>query len=270
MKKVLITFPGKLGDLLYTLPVAIGLKRILPCEIDYMTSEFCEAAIPLLKEQPCVNDAFIDEKYVQLSDKCGIQPADMSEPEGYDHIYHLGFRREIIGSPIRRSHLIDAHFATMLKRYDIDLEPRYHGRYLWAKPKQIEDYVVFSAYGESLHGSIYYRQNVAAINRYFIDLLKKLRKRVVIITGPQHYPFYEKFDQLITIPSDLSEAADIISKARGFIGVQSCPYVIADGLRVPLLVLKTFSHVMPLGDNGLTFTVDQPIDSVVSRFSAYL
>jgi hypothetical protein len=89
--KVVCTFPGKLGDLLWSLPTMNAIARKHRCKIDVATSEYCRRALRFVSEQKFVRTAFVPEGYVIQYDSWGIQPWVMPV-NGYRHVYHLGFK----------------------------------------------------------------------------------------------------------------------------------------------------------------------------------
>lgn len=252
VKKVLFTFPGKLGDLIYTFPVIKSFKDRYPkYDIHYVTSSFCEAAIPLMQEQPFIDYAFIDWGYVPLNFSCGVQPSEMSEHKGYDFIFHLGFSPEHIGPPTNYKSIIAANYATMWRRYQINLtsnEYESDDPYVFirdsVKPK--EKYIVLHAYAESIQGSysISMEQKIE-IFESISDMLEILGLPAIAICGPDDKAYHKQFGVEVLTPENLLEAAFIIKNSTVFLGVQSCPYVIADGLKHPRIIYGAFSHVMP-------------------------
>ncbi len=89
---IAITHPGKIGDLLYALPIAKWLCEQQGCQADFYTSEVGRPALRLLERQSCIRHARIAPGYQIHGNGPGIQPWEMPVPPGYDHVYHLGFR----------------------------------------------------------------------------------------------------------------------------------------------------------------------------------
>ena len=125
-KKILFTFPGKLGDLIYSLPAVRAGALHFKTRVYYQTSEFCRPALPLLNQQPYIAEAFIDPHYKPDHARFGLQPYIMTEPPGYSEIFHLGFRPEILGASILVHPLIDTFFNTLDKVYQLRLEACNH------------------------------------------------------------------------------------------------------------------------------------------------
>ena len=105
--KILLTCPGKLGDLLYSLPLALGIKRHYRAEITYQTSPLCRAAIPLLEKQPYLAGALEDEAYRLEAVGLGYQPWKMAQPTGFDLVFHLGLRPDFVREMVFKQFLGD-------------------------------------------------------------------------------------------------------------------------------------------------------------------
>lgn len=90
--KIAVTMPGKIGDLLYSLPTVRYVSKILGDKVDFWTQKECLPVKRLLENQSYINKVYINESYVKQHDQCGVQPWFL-EPEGkYDRIYHMGLR----------------------------------------------------------------------------------------------------------------------------------------------------------------------------------
>lgn len=269
---ILCTFPGKLGDLLYTLPLIECLYKKFNQKIFIQTSQECESAKSLIEYQPACAGVLIDKEYVCLSRACGMQPAEMSEPAGFDKIFHLGFRRDIIGSPISHPHLIETHFKTMELRYGVQLKRDYAVPYikLPSKVDVKENVILFGSYGDSVHLTSSARNISRAIVEKWKEIISELNQPIIAICSEKNKEWYEQFNCEIYCPCDLLEAAITINQCKLFIGVQSCPFVITDGLQAPRLILYLFRHCLPIGKNFEIFTVDEDIDSISKKINSLL
>lgn len=262
MDKILFTFPGKLGDLLYTLPIIKEYHKLTGHDISILTSEYCRPAIPLLISQPYIKNALIDDSYVCLSNMCGMQPPELRELKGYDKIFQLGFRRDIIGSPLSYLHIVNSFEATMKIRYGINLNHWDHDdKYIHVEDATTQNYIVFNNYGHAFymafktHGPGHTRL-IGLWHDLFHLIKKNTLTKILIITGPDEVKYHEEhFKDIgkIYVPKDLLDAASVIAKASMFIGLPSCPYVLADGLKIPRLTIGVYRHILPLGPNGYVF-----------------
>ncbi|MCP4151009.1 MAG: glycosyltransferase family 9 protein, partial [bacterium] len=111
--KLLVTCPGKMGDLLYSLPLVMQLKKKFACDVYLSTSTYCAPVINLLNAQPYIKKAFIDPGYRIAHTEFCVQPWRMSEPSGYDKIFHLGLREELVSEEVMKQHLIESFFLNM-------------------------------------------------------------------------------------------------------------------------------------------------------------
>jgi hypothetical protein len=88
--KVLCSFPGRYGDLIWALPSIRALSRRLGHPVDLQIAGEFGSIAPLLQQQPYLGVIHIDERW-------GLTPAQAWEApplemEGYDLVLHLGYR----------------------------------------------------------------------------------------------------------------------------------------------------------------------------------
>ena len=89
---IAVAHPGKIGDLLFSLPTARYLSELYGVPVDVYTSPYCRVALDVVACQPYVRKAVVVEEYVADHYDMGVQPWEMPVPPGYDHVYQLGFR----------------------------------------------------------------------------------------------------------------------------------------------------------------------------------
>lgn len=153
--KILATFPGKFGDLLWALPTLRALSRRIGEPVDLLTTQDMASIIPLLTQQPYIRHAFANSHWVDAD----VYPLERRQPppEGvealqvqlrYDHILHLGYpdwpQR---GLPYYTLDTLNTHAAAReLALFDADLhleEPwitagaRADWQYAWGGPQHI-------------------------------------------------------------------------------------------------------------------------------------
>jgi len=268
-KRILATFPGKLGDLIYTLPAVIQLKRHFDCEVSFQTSSYCRSGQTLLQAQPCLEECFIDEGYELEHTRYGCQPWLMAEPSEFTQVFHLGFRPKLLGRSVLTTHLIETFFVIIERGYGLSLKRNMTEPYLFADETSQEDYVVFNGFGETLM-DLMDPGSISRLTGLWLNLFARLDREVIIVSGKQEMDFHKRFGLKVVCPGCLLETAGLISRAKCFIGVQSVCAALADGLKTPRLVFNWFQNAYPTGPNALAFTLqDRPetiIDSLKTRF----
>ena len=269
--RTLVTFPGKLGDLIYTLPAVMSLARQNNSPITYLTSTYCQAAQPLLEKQSYIDTCLIDYDYRLEHTHYGCQPYTMSEPAGFDQVYHLGFRSDLTGSHILRQPLIATFFQILKAVYDVTL-PAYDGApYLAVDGAEPDDVILFQGHGHTLM-DLMDNDSRERLFRFWQELFRTMDYKVLAVSGPGETGFYDRFDLPVHCPADMLETARMIKSARLFIGVQSAAAALADGLKTPRLIFSWFGNAMPTGPHGLTFSLDadpaEVADAIKQRYLA--
>lgn len=266
INNILVTFPGKMGDLIYSLPAIISLREHFGCSIDYQTSEYCRPAISLIKSQPCIEDCFIDPDYVLENFYYGCQPPLMSEPPGYDRVFHLGFRKEIFGGDIHKSPLLITPYITLEKEYGIKLEKKIGGKYLFLDEADKGNYTVLVGFGESMRVQ-FRRWQRPWYRRFWRKIARNIEGELIILARQEEENFYRRFGGEIFCPRDLLETANVINNARCYIGIQSVSAAIADGLKSPRLVLDYFDNAPTAGKNSDVFNLGDDTDAILNKLN---
>lgn len=90
--RILVTHPGRHGDLLWALASVRALFEATGAEIDLATSPKYASLCPLIEAQPYIHHAAAIPEW-QIEESAPITPR---EPPGvgggYDHVFHLGYR----------------------------------------------------------------------------------------------------------------------------------------------------------------------------------
>lgn len=282
MDKVLFCFPGKIGDLVFSLAVVKKYKETHECLVDYCTSDYCANTVSLIKRQPYINDAFIHPTYLISEFDFGIQPSDMDKEPfvgKYDKIFQLGFVRDLVGKEIMKTHLVHTHENTMKRRYEIEIKADINEPYLFADPVSSlpyfslwkKEYIVINAYGQSLFNiyseeSDYAKRVNSLIHSVCLELGKKYK--VIVLTGHDAYAYHKKnFDCKIIQPKSVYHTAAILKRAKAFIGVQSMVYALAEAMKTPRLMLFTFQNSIPAGKNAEMFNAKCVPDTLIRKFN---
>lgn len=94
MTKALCTFPGKFGDILWSLPTVRVVADIMAQEkVDFGIMPAYRSLLPLLNTQPYIDKAFVIEDWICEGSPFGDQPwLPQHVPTGYDRVFHLGMR----------------------------------------------------------------------------------------------------------------------------------------------------------------------------------
>jgi hypothetical protein len=205
-KRVLCTFSGKIGDILWTLPSLRELHR-LGATVDLATMPKFGGVHELIAAQPYINRAFPIEGWDMVHDQCGAQPRVPPEvPDGYDSVQHLCYAarptRPLIFHAARELDVEPPQPLLPFLSVEADTAPRGEGEsavaYAFTENEQAQKLNILNAVQEELPQAV------------FVDVGK--------------LPFLD--------------AAQAIASAKFFLGCRSANYVIACGLNKRLLTCE--------------------------------
>lgn len=211
MAKIACTHPGKIGDALYALPAIRWLCERHGCQADFYTSEYCRPMEPLMRQQSCISDFIVPPGYTPQRYDCGVQPWQMPVPDGYDMVYHLGFRM----TPERR--LADWISETVGGPKGLPV----HYELPPCDTGLTRPYVVVAPRGQSDYSETF-RQICAKCS---IDVVQ-IGGRGEAISG---YGIDRTGEDFVT-------TASIIKGAVAFFGLMSSQLVLANGFQLPKIV----------------------------------
>src|ERR1700756_4671523 len=101
MSKLLCTFSGKFGDVLWSLPTVRQISRLHGTPVDMGIMPQYRSLLTLLQLQPYIDRAFTVENWICMGSPWGDQPwqppADVEE--GYEKVYHLTYRNHPSSTP---------------------------------------------------------------------------------------------------------------------------------------------------------------------------
>lgn len=222
--------PGKLGDLVATVPLLQELRRVYGgAAIDFVTSPYSAAAIELIIEAcpGLLGEVAIMDSYRPTATEPGLQPFFMPVPrewyrDGHRDVFHLGYRRH----PNAREDLTACLAATY------GLKPRI-GPWLDC-PKRAG-----SAAGALVaHAPV---TDVPGAGAALRELLDRVRGREVILVGTvREFVAYQELqlDRMPGVrPKEMESLIDVwrlaCEGAAGFTGVASAPAMVAAASGLP-------------------------------------
>ncbi len=211
------THPGKVGDLLYSLPTVKHICQIKNEMADFYTSNYCYPIVKaLLERQSYINHVYLSQTYVIEGMDMGVRPwlvpVDLSQ---YETTYHLGFRTppdkalpQFIASSVG---------VTWNGKIEYEFDPL---------PTLDEPYIVLAPRGESSYKPV------------FLDVIRKSPIKVIVIGSYSDYIGEGEnrcgLDLLNTLPW--------IANSRGFVGLMSSQLVLANGFDLPKVAPHDGKH----------------------------
>lgn len=239
--RVLVTFPGKLGDAIFSAPAMRKLASIHRTPVSLLLSLNCVPLERLFRAQTFIADVTFSADYVAEHMLWGVQPWCMpvSDPEHWDHIYHLGLRCE----PLPECHLSD-FIAGAYGLGPLNLEEA--SITLPGDPgpeRRRSRKVVVHAFAGKMRSNPVRALLIGNYVRRAISRYPGLRV-TLIAADSDAKDFYSacglaRLSQIedIVNPEDLFEAARLIASAHLFVGVNSCCAALANALRTPSVVI---------------------------------
>ncbi len=264
----LLTCPGKLGDLLYALPLARGLAGLLGTRPHLLTSPACRAAVPLLAGLPYLAGVAVDDDYRPEHDRLGVQPWRMAEPAGFAPIWHLGLRPELNRDGLFSRHLAETHALNFRRAHGFAPELNLDAPWLRAEALARGPHLLLHPYGESL-ARVADPRLMPLCLAYWRELIRLGGRPARLVLGPAEEP-PPGLDLPVVRPRDLLELAGLIGGAAAFLGVESGPLAVAEGLKAPRLALDFFGNALPRGPRGASFRLDEPVATAAARLADLL
>lgn len=214
--KILCTFSGKIGDILWSLPTVRALREISeqsnsvshPNEATLVTLDFgimpqYKSLIPLLNMQSYIDNAFTIDDWECIGSPWGDQPWEPQHvPEGYDKVFHLTYQRH----PSSNEALIDFIAAQQGLKLTDPMVPFIHARQYEGELKKHFRKVICYAFNE-----LYSVEKAAFYNTL-----------VHISAGEFLFSDVSKYSWVT--------AVDAIANCLTFVGCRSSNYVVANGV----------------------------------------
>lgn len=95
MSKYLTSFPGRAGDILWSLPTVRAIARLVGGPVDFCCMPQYKGLLPLLQYQSYIDKAFVVDDWALVDSILGDQPwkPPARVEVGYEKVWHLGFRQ---------------------------------------------------------------------------------------------------------------------------------------------------------------------------------
>ena len=226
MSSAIVSMPGKIGDLLFSLQIVREIVDLYGAPVTLVTTPYCEPAAALvLRQSALVAEVFIDKGYQPTADDPGMQPWHLDIPRQSPHrdIIQLGLRRH----PWPGENIADAI------GFPFGMKARPGP---WLVPARVDPagHSVFSAPVTDVTIAPLmdtWRTRLlatASIGRRCIVAGSPAELQVYESIGLQHVPGIE-----LRACADLADFADVLDGAANFFGVASSPAVVAAGMGLP-------------------------------------
>jgi len=266
--KILVTCPDLAGDLFYALPCIMQLGRHLDASIDLQAA--ARPALPLLRRQPYLHRAFGPTNQPGEDGRPFASPPwRIPSGQAYDAVYHLGVYHELCPNEIFAMHIGERYFRNLERGYGLTL-PRNPGeRCLFAPEQAPEEFIVFHGLGGTFQryaGA----ELLQALPMFWAALFARAPLPVVAVCGPGEGALYDWFQGSVVESPDMLATAGLMLRARCFVGVESSPAALANGLKTPRLVLSYFGNASPTGERGASFCLDEPMAAIEAKLRGLL
>ena len=198
--KILCSFSGKFGDILWSLPTVRHIARLYDTSVEFMIMPTYLSLTPLLEQQSYISKVIVNDAWLCTGSPHGDQPwcpqNDTEISWGYDKVFHLGYRYHP-GIHYTGKAVID--FLAAQQNFILE-EPVCPFIEVTSEPGECIAYAFNLEYANEKH--IFWSKFKKAINLPVVD----------VTTLPWH------------------ASAEIIKSAIAFIGDRSSNYVIANGV----------------------------------------
>jgi len=247
LMRVLCSFPGRAGDIIWALPAIRAVSEHFGVPVDLVVAGEFESLVPLLTQQPYLGTVTADPRWGLASwiDAGGSlqeawQPPYLPEGADHMHVFHLGYRRwpELplpfeVADTLRRVYFLDLPPLDLARPWITS--PPWHCRV---------------AHGWS---DCWFELKYGLVNLLYLG-------NSVDRAGscaPPHSRWTSEGNYLGTSWED---AAHLIAGAKGFLGDCSALHVLAVALGTPVVIMEPMEArwnpiFYPLGTHGPQVTV---------------
>lgn len=234
---------GKMGDLIYALPVMRALARMYDTKIELMTSPLCWQIVPLIWEQPYMGEIDLVDQQPAIENHVFPNWEVFQNGEGLNLSLQPSYYEPV--SPVTWTHcyMKAAGIDTLLESDCVALPSLVnHRRWLYGIYGDIDgkrltppNTVIVAPECESL------AELMPEMWQEIIDML--LMHHHVVVVGTRQSPDYEGVTDLRGKTS-VPVMARMIAEARYFIGAHSFPWHIARHAEVPALCIQSWREAM--------------------------
>ena len=246
--KILVTHPGKLGDLVYSLSAIRAISKHFSSPVSIQISHYCGAIEKLLLVQDYIDQVYIDHNYKVKHEHRGFQPHTLEPIEGFEKVFELGYREEDDYDLIN-NHLRGYGFFALKEFYGLVLDELDGPSLTLPFDMGSSDKFVFQGFGETLD-MVLGPDRVNNIMIHWAAVLRSTGKNYLVVTGPREALRYKALGFETLVSYDLLETAMILTQAKGVIASQSIVAALANELQTHRLVLGVFQNAVPTGRNG--------------------
>jgi hypothetical protein len=217
--KILTTFPGRNGDLLWALPTIRAISEHFGVKVDLQISGEFTGIVPLLQRQPYLNHVWADQSWALTPPDEWRAPA----VAGYDQVIHCGYRGwPECGLPemVRRGVVSD---------YQLDLQVDYERPWITdveqGRPQFPYNYPLVTGWSDEWF-------------ELKFGILALLGRTDFCVIPPKGSRWSQEAMGMPVYPCDWVEAAEWIARGSRFLGCCSALHVLACAMGKPVIVLE--------------------------------
>ncbi|HMO17729.1 MAG TPA: hypothetical protein PKA63_05525 [Oligoflexia bacterium] len=252
-KKILVTHPGKIGDLLYSLNAIRAISIHFEAPVTLLTSTYSSSLKSILLLQEYIKDVLIDTNYRAENQNRGLQPHTMTIPGKFDHVFQLGYREQD-SFPITERPLSEYPFFILKEIYGLSLSGLDSPRLILKDIGRAEipsPYFVFQCLGETLD-VVLGPDELNKVATRWSAIIKSFGISSVVLTGEREINRYRALGLNPIVPENFLESAKYLLNSKGLIAPQSALLALANELGVPRIHLDFFKNAPPDTPGAIT------------------
>lgn len=243
MSNHLVTFSGKFGDILWSLPTARAISKLVNEKVDFAMMPTYESLVPLLRAQSWTDKVGIFPDWHCLHSNHGDQPWNppVKYEEGYTKCWHLGYR----GHPGINA---EAMPLPMFIAYQQGVKlPEVVEPFIEVPNTMVPSVCLEDAFNiaQTMFGE---KPCIAfAFNEQYADLKMRFLRQLKELLGEE-----VKFVDISKLP--WLEAAYVIKNSLCFVGCRSANYVLAHGVGAQVVCYEPHPARGQFGSLGHIFS----------------